>query len=222
MKPELIIYRTVITALLIIIFWQQCNIPDCHPEPGEGQTHDTIRIILKDTTKSTPQPIAIIKPLVTLSLSKGNHLQPYTPTNTTTPQDYEPATTCHPELVEGQQPEEPCSYQVIYSDTITKPFGSIIIDDTVSGNRLTGRTVTTSITSEKITITKVKEVPQRRTQLYAGINIYGNQAEPLYGLGPSIILKTKKDKAISAGAIYTASGWVYTAGYHFKLSFRKQ
>lgn len=75
------------------------------------------------------------------------------------------------------------------------------------------------------TTTTIKEsVNQpKHNEMYLGISTMGNMAFPFYAFGPSLSYKTKTDRVLEAGVLYTRSNSImYQAGIKFKISLRKQ
>lgn len=83
----------------------------------------------------------------------------------------------------------------VYKDVLTLPdsLGTISLVDTISQNRILGRTYNASVKQRTIKETTiVKELP--KTQLYWGLNSNFNKQDFVSSVGTGLILKTKKDK----------------------------
>lgn len=110
---------------------------------------------------------------------------------------------------------------VFYSDTTATKYGNVIIQDTIAFNRIQARRVLTDFTLPEITRVVTKEQP-KHNELYAGFLLQGSRQSLLTGMGPSLILKTKKDKVFDIAALYSINNsLMLQAGVHYKLSFRK-
>jgi hypothetical protein len=75
------------------------------------------------------------------------------------------------------------------------------------------------------TTTTIKESvgSTKHNEMYLGISAMGNMVSPFYAFGPSLSFKTKSDKVLEAGVLYTRSNSImYQAGIKFKISLRKQ
>jgi len=83
----------------------------------------------------------------------------------------------------------------VYKDVLTLPdsLGTISLIDTISQNKILGRTYNASVKQRTIKETTiVKELP--KTQLYWGLNSNFNKQDFVSSIGTGLILKTKKDK----------------------------
>jgi hypothetical protein len=75
------------------------------------------------------------------------------------------------------------------------------------------------------TTTTIKEAASstKHNEMYLGISAMGNMVSPFYAFGPSLSFKTKSDKVLEAGVLYTRNNSImYQAGIKFKISLRKQ
>jgi hypothetical protein len=201
---ERIGWAVLVGALLILFLLEKCNNKPC-PVLAKA---DTVLVHHTDTIpayKPVPKKVtAIVKKIITVTWPVDSTVTEEK-TATVKPEDYYNEYDC-------------CNYQVIYSDTVKKDFGTIVIDDTITNNQLAGRKITTDIKQKVITNRYVDtvKVPVRRFQLYAGVDVMAGSA--MYGGGFSLSAKTKADKLFTAGAVYTNRGWVYQAGYKTKIS----
>lgn len=98
---------------------------------------------------------------------------------------------------------------VFYSDTIKNKFGYIVIVDTVSHNRLQGRSV---LTDMDIPTTTITQTLKPKAELYGG-GIVG------FGIGAGLTLKTKKDRLISLDYMLTQHGGIISLGYKVPIKF---
>lgn len=104
-----------------------------------------------------------------------------------------------------------------YSDTQVLKYGSFIIDDTVTQNRITGRGIRSSFNIPEIHETTV--IARRRTVGYLGATFMGNQVTPIYSIGATFGLKLKNDKYYGIGAHVVRGGLVYYSA-EFKIPIR--
>jgi hypothetical protein len=108
----------------------------------------------------------------------------------------------------------------VYSDTQLVDYGTVVINDTVSQNRITGRGI-----RSKFSIPVVKEtitLRERRTVGYFGVSAMGNNQNPLYALGGSFGLKLKSGKFYGIGASVTKEGSiVYSAEFKIPIRLKK-
>ena len=85
--------------------------------------------------------------------------------------------------------------KVIYKDTLRLPdsLGTIALVDTITKNRILGRTWDAKVKQREIKETTiVKELP--KMQVFYGLNAGFNKEDYVSAIGAGIVLKTKKDK----------------------------
>jgi hypothetical protein len=85
--------------------------------------------------------------------------------------------------------------KVLYKDVLVLPdsLGTVAVTDTISQNRILGRTFNASVKQRVITETTIVKEPARN-QLYYGLNAGFNKEDYVSAVGAGLILKTKKDK----------------------------
>ena len=91
--------------------------------------------------------------------------------------------------------------KVVYKDTLKLDgdLGTIALTDTITKNRILGRTWDAKVKERTIKETTiVKELP--KNQVYYGFNGGFNKADVVSHVGAGVILKTKKDKIYQLGA----------------------
>lgn len=82
--------------------------------------------------------------------------------------------------------------------TLNDGLGFIYLMDTISQNKIMGRSFTAKVKERTITDTKiVKELP--KTQIFAGLNGTLNQQDIFGSVGAGLSIKTKKDKIYQLG-----------------------
>lgn len=108
-----------------------------------------------------------------------------------------------------------------YRDTIKNKYGKIFINDEVTQNRISKREVKTDLLIPEITKTITLTQP-KRTQVYLGAGLWGNEKDFLSGYEVNLSLKTKQDRIVGIGyeQIFNG-GHFYKIEYRHKLSFRK-
>lgn len=196
-------WMAIVAALIVLLFLQQCNQPAPCPGVIPGKA-DTVYLTTTDTIQGKPLPVAIIKKQAATYLPDTGH---------------QPSHICPADYYEYG-----CSWQSIYSDTTKTAYGNIVIEDTISNNLIQHRKVITNLSIPQITRvdTVHKNIYPKTAQVYLGIDAIGASRQQLFGVGPSISFKTKKEKIITATAFFTRNGWVYQAGYKWKLSLFKK
>lgn len=93
-------------------------------------------------------------------------------------------------------------------DTSIKKFGSIVVYDSVHGNRIISRRLVTNLKIPEVTNTVTVE--RKRNVVYIGATMIGTPTNPLYAAGGELSLKSKvNDKIYSIGAFTTKAGEIY-------------
>jgi len=85
--------------------------------------------------------------------------------------------------------------KVLYKDVLVLPdsLGTIAVTDTISQNKILGRTFNASVKQRTIKETTIVKEPARN-QVYYGLTGGFNKADVVSSIGAGLILKTKKDK----------------------------
>ena len=85
--------------------------------------------------------------------------------------------------------------KVLYKDTLVLPdsLGIVALNDTISQNKILGRTFNASVKQRTIKETTIVKEPARN-QVYYGLTGGFNKADVVSSIGAGLILKTKKDK----------------------------
>jgi hypothetical protein len=85
--------------------------------------------------------------------------------------------------------------KVLYKDVLVLPdsLGTVAVTDTISQNKILGRTFNASVKQRTIKETMIVKEPAK-TQLYYGLNGGFNKTDVVTSVGAGLILKTKKDK----------------------------
>lgn len=110
--------------------------------------------------------------------------------------------------------------KAIYSDTEKIKYGSIIINDTVTQNRIASRGLITNFNIPALTKTVTLTQP-KRTQIYFGIDGMSDFKQNVY-LGFSGALRSKNGGIWEAGALYGNDKNIYFFGSRkFLITFKK-
>lgn len=110
----------------------------------------------------------------------------------------------------------------LYSDTIKNKYGNIIINDTLTRNRIYGRGVKTNLLIPEVTKTITLTQP-RRNMVFIGANLLGSETDFFKGYNVNLSLKTKQDRMIEVGYNQLFGGeHYYSLGLKWKLSFTKK
>jgi len=90
--------------------------------------------------------------------------------------------------------------KVIYKDTLFLPdsLGTVALVDTITKNRILGRTFDAKVKQREIKETLIVKEPAKN-QVYYGLNGGFNKADVVSHVGAGLMLKTKKDKLYQFG-----------------------
>ena len=90
--------------------------------------------------------------------------------------------------------------KVIYKDTLFLPdsLGTVALTDTITKNRILGRTFNAKVKQREIKETLIVKEPAKN-QVYYGLNGGFNKADVVSHVGAGLMLKTKKDKLYQFG-----------------------
>ena len=90
--------------------------------------------------------------------------------------------------------------KVVYKDTLTLDggLGTIALTDTITKNRILGRTWDAKVKERIIKEELIVKEPAK-AQLYYGLNAGFNKTDYVSAVGAGVILKTKKDKLYQLG-----------------------
>jgi hypothetical protein len=90
--------------------------------------------------------------------------------------------------------------KVLYKDVLVLPdsLGTVAVTDTISQNKILGRTFNASVKQRTIKETTiVKELP--KTKIFYGLEGGFNKADFVSSVGAGILINTKKDKILQLG-----------------------
>lgn len=90
--------------------------------------------------------------------------------------------------------------KVLYKDVLVLPdsLGTVAVTDTISQNRILGRTFNANVRERTIREELIVKEPARN-QVYYGLNAGFNKEDYVSAIGAGVILKTKKDKIYQLG-----------------------
>jgi hypothetical protein len=186
----------IIILIAIIILLRSCSPPAPPIEPTIITKTDTVWVKGKDSISYIPVPGPII---------------------------YHPSDTIYKD-VDTVAILKDYFAKVIYRDSIKlDSFGYVIIDDTLSRNRILNRSVAFNYKFPVIqTTTEIHYPYVPKTQVYAGGSIIVGPPTGLTYIGPEFTLKTKKDQMYNIGLGLSPEGGVqYKFGTSWKIRLRK-
>ncbi len=108
----------------------------------------------------------------------------------------------------------------VYKDTIKLDgIGSyVVVKDTITENKVASRQTFGNLKYPIVTKeTTITIPPIQKNQVYGGFILSG----PNLGMGPQLILKTKKDKLFQVGASLNQTGIQYNIGLGWKIKLKK-
>ena len=121
--------------------------------------------------------------------------------------------------------------KVLYKDTLILPdsLGIVALNDTISQNKILGRTFNASVKQRTIKETTiVKELP--KTKIFYGLEGGFNKADVVSSVGAGVLINTKKDKIYQLGLGVTnqttdGTNGGFTpyvrGGVYWKIKFKK-
>ena len=121
--------------------------------------------------------------------------------------------------------------KVLYKDTLVLPdsLGTVSVIDTISQNKILGRTFNASVKQRTIKETTiVKELP--KTKIFYGLEGGFNKADFVSSVGAGILINTKKDKIYQLGlgvnnqtidGINGSFSPYIRGGVYWKIKFKK-
>lgn len=204
MTLERNIYRIILAACVgYILFLQTCGTRRSCPEPQATAVKvDTGYIIDQFKSKwAKPEPDTVIKP--------GKAPAPkiiYRDTGSMIVQPVDTAAILQDYFA-----------RVFYRDTLQTQYGNLVVEDTISQNRIQARRWLTNFSIPTVTKTVTLSQPPRN-QLYVGFS--GLMGQYSIGAEVNLSLKTKKDQQFEAGAGLFGLQWYGRVGTKFKLTFK--
>lgn len=197
------LYKNGIWLIVILIVFILIRSCDCNGGKGRN-TPDTISVVRDTTfvyevtdTQYVPTPVYISQPVYV----------PQYKTDTLEISEVLPADTAAI-LARYYQ-------KVFYSDTQNTKYGKVLIQDTVTQNRITSRRFLSElnipVVKETITLSQPK-----RTVLYLGFSGIGNPEQPIYMVGADLTLQGKNRKMYGIGINYTRDNQLFYS-FQYKL-----
>lgn len=98
----------------------------------------------------------------------------------------------------------------IYSDSLKNKYGYVLVNDTISRNKILGRGVKTELKVPEITNT-ITLVKPPHNQVFIGGGVFGSKSEALQGYELSALFKTKTDQIIETAWMQDFNGQGYFA-----------
>jgi hypothetical protein len=190
-----IVYIIIIAFLGLFILKSECGKPK---EPGQEIKIDgkKYEIVKSDT---------IVKEHTTIKYKKGEDVFHDTTIYVEIPKDV---------VIDTQAILKDYYAKNAYIDTFKTDLGPIVVKDTIQKNKIAGRTYEAYLKTKEV-VTYVKDKP--KAQLYLGFRGDFLANYKFNGVGPQVMLKTKKNKIYGVGVMLTGDKPVYSANFAFKL-----
>jgi hypothetical protein len=213
MKKLLNLKNIAIALLIVVVIFQQCG-------GNKTKTGEIVKVDGKkyELIKHEIDTFEVVKTKVVTK--KGEDIYHETIKEITIPA-----------IVDTQALLQDFFAKNIYKDTLQLPdsLGTIAMIDTITQNKILGRTFNASVKQRTIKETLiVKELP--KTQVYYGLTGGFNKADVVSNIGAGLLIKTKKDKIynlgigvanrVTDGTNGTLSPYI-GAGVYWKIKFKK-
>lgn len=203
---QYIFWIVVVVAIILLI--RTCN--SC--EFFGGKRQDTVSVKVDTIWAASKSDTVYIPQLLTVTHTKTIYQPVY---RTDTLETFEVLPTDTAAILARY-------YQkAFYSDTQKVQYGQVIIQDTVTTNRIVSRRFQTSfnipVVEKTVTLTQPK-----RIIAYIGVSGIGSFQNPLYAIGGDFSLKGRNDRIYSIGAMATKDGAYYSAGFKLPIRLTKK
>lgn len=201
MTLERNMYRIVIGLLIVYILYHQGCVDKPCPEPVTINTveRDTVfRPVVEFVKQYVPKPVSVVRVDTFIEYDKLYIVDPV-----------DTAALLHDYFA-----------HVHYADTAAIKYGKLIVKDTISKNRIVGRSILADLNIPTVKET-VTVQPKKKLQLYAGITVVGNQQTFIDGFGGFLTLKTKSDQLYQIGGLLMNNRLNVQASMSFLIKLKK-
>lgn len=111
----------------------------------------------------------------------------------------------------------------LYADTQATKYGQLIINDTITKNRIAGRSIKTNFSIPVITNTVTSTITEpRRVKGFAVATLQGTSINPLSAFGGGFMLQFKNDNAVELQAIFHKLALPNWPTQQFQLSYKQK
>lgn len=104
----------------------------------------------------------------------------------------------------------------VFNDTFRISYGKIYVQDTVQQNRIVGRSfgadLLVPVVKESLTVEKLP-----KNELYLGVRTDWEKSGTFVGIGPSLLLKTKRQRIYGVGVSLVNGKPIYNIQMNIKL-----
>lgn len=231
MKSLLPYIFCIILGAVLVLWFRGCSDKAC---PCDGKVIST-KVKSDSVTKTLPADTSSwhhLKPTDSIEGLQGGDIGKAIRTG-----QYrdEPKSLVHTKLTPAELSDTAQGDEVagIYSDYLSDYHynedyhfsnADVHVETHISANKIDSQRVILSNIKEKIiTNTITKEIPLvKHNEIYLGVSAMGNMVNPFYAFGPSLSFKTKSDRVLEAGVLYTRDNSImYQFGIKTKISLHK-
>lgn len=194
---KIAVFATI--AIVIFLLGRKCGDGGSPVQPGV-EVVDTVYLDTTTEVAYIPVPVKVVEPEV---VYKTDTLETF-------------------EVVQVDTSQVLIDYhrRRYYRDTVSIEYGTAIISDTITANRIAGRSVKTHLQIPVITSTVTVYQPPRNI-VYLGFSATGSTQNYFYSIGADLSLKVKNDRIYSAGVNLTRDNQLlYQAGVKFPIRLR--
>lgn len=204
-------WGTLLVGIAVVV-WLTLQIKGCVSGSGSGSNKDTISV-KHDTTYITKRD-TITQTLETLVPYKVEYVKTVVKHDTLTSIEFVTTEADTTRILEQYFATK------FYSITSPVQYGEATIHDTITQNRITGRSIilSQSIPQVKETIT----IRERRVVLYGGIIAFGNKENIPFASGVTLDLKFKNDALFGVGGLLTRDKPMFQASLKVPIRLRKR
>lgn len=202
----------VALVAIVAIVWITLQIKGCVSGSGSGSNKDTISV--KHDTTYVIKRDTITQTLETLVPYKVEYVKTVVKHDTLTSIEFITSEVDSARILEQYFATK------FYSITSPVQYGEATIHDTVTQNRITGRSIilNQSIPQVKETIT----IREKRIVLYGGIQAIGNKEQLPFASGITLDLKLRNDALIGGGAYLTGHKPMFSAAIKVPIRLKKR
>lgn len=197
-KERILLYRAIMTGIVIVailfilLWWKGCHCGSVKPSNTDtiSVKIDTVWIKRKDSIVYVPQSVKVWYPHDSLLHDTLEVFEPGTPFDTL-------------QFIHGWKAFQDRFFAKRYYDTVLSiQYGTAKLRDTVTQNRISGRSVVIQQSIPQITKTVTLIAPKRVT-MYLSLSAIGNDRQHLFGTGAGLDLMDKKGRMYGISYLFT-------------------
>jgi hypothetical protein len=195
---------SIILIIILVLLWFARSCRGGNETVKEVTVIDTVWVVMNDTVViSKPVPYAVYYPVTTVDHDTLTNIE-FINTD-----------------VDSFRILSQYFAERYYDTTVQINYGNVTLRDTVSQNRITGRSLFINQHIPEVTKT-ITVGAQRRNILYFGIEAIGNADNIPFASGASFGLKLKNDAMIEVKGLLTQDRAMYGFGLKFPIKLKKR